>query len=686
MSPAWPRWRDAWDPALVAVCVVLTALPYIADLGFYNDDWFFLATFANARGSDVWTLSEAAMIWSRPVQVLYSAALFWLFGTHPLGYHVTNTLVLAAGAGLLNGLLRTIGTGRAAAFATAIIWATLPHAATGRFWYATFNLFSSLALIFLAALCELRFVERRAWCWRGGALLSLVASGLLYEIGLPLTLLIPLLAVRHARSTRRDLTRGDRLWFGVYPAAICAMFALKAMTTHRMEASTPSGYIAWFLANLRGVFAAPDGDALWGLNIWRALDIAFVDLGIHLPRHAVASLGALSAGSLVIVGLVSLTVFLRLVSAQAELRHATARGGWWLGLCGLSVFLIGWSIFLSSASLQLTPAGVGNRVAGAASLGVALVFVGVLRLAAAATRSRKPVVFALLAATLVGSSTAVIHRVANDWGRAWQVERQVLAQIQSNFPTGFGGRTLLLDGVCQYIGPAIVFEASWDVRDALRARYRDPTIEAEVAEPGIEVRQADLRTTLYNEERLYKYGSVVAFRPPDTVRDLNTPDEAEQFLTAWDPAREGSCAPGRIGHGAGLFEDVDPIVFVGGFYPPERDGRGREWRWMNRIGVVSLRNTGADMVLTIRASVPAAIGRRTITVTFNGTEIDSLAGVRAIDRRYKIAPESQGGGQFSELRIRTDQVVVPHALDHETPDARPLGLLFERLTWERDSE
>ena len=42
-------------------------------------------------------------------------------------------------------------------------------------------------------------------------------------------------------------------------------------------------------------------------------------------------------------------------------------------------------------------------------------------------------------------------------------EQRVLASTQQRFPAMPPNSTLLLDGVCPYAGPAVVFEANWDL-------------------------------------------------------------------------------------------------------------------------------------------------------------------------------------------------------------------------------
>src|SRR5437867_8723027 len=88
-------------------CLFLTGLiglscsPYITGLGFYSDDWAFLASFSRFS-RHVILASMLSLVHLRhhvevfrPGQILYMAILYKLFGLEPLGYHVVNTTVPA---------------------------------------------------------------------------------------------------------------------------------------------------------------------------------------------------------------------------------------------------------------------------------------------------------------------------------------------------------------------------------------------------------------------------------------------------------------------------------------------------------------------------------------------------------------------------------------------------------------
>jgi len=673
------------DELAVAAVALIISLPYIARLGFYNDDWAFLAAFENATHKDLWSLIRSQ--WGpnefmRPLTVAYQSALYWMFGRAPVGYHAVNAAVFAISCALFNRTLNELGFCRRRSLAVALIWAALPHASAMRVWYAAFRVVLSLATAFAAILFELRAVRRRQMRWRVLSIVCICASALLYEVALPWFLMLPLLSARRARLDHRALDRAERVALFAYPAAVVLLIAVKILTTTRLEVHTAGAFGSWFFDNARNMLALQRNPDAWGFNIWQALDISFIQLGLALPRHAIESAKTLAGtiDALVVIAS-SLATFLWLWRIPPE--PLSRKGGAACVGVGLFLFMAGWIVFLGSASLQLTATGIGNRTAAAASIGVALVWWGAFEfLVVSVSKNRACFVSAALCALLSGASTLVFFNVAEHWARAWEKEQDVLARIHNRFPNGFSGRTLLLDGVCQYDGPATIFEAAWDLEWALQARYRDSRIRADVVTEDLEVRTADLRTALYGEERLHPYGSVVAYRPDvDVARMLDSAADAEEFFRRWDDDKSGGCLPGRIGHGADVFDSPEPVIHVKGFYGPEHDPGGHEWLWMSVTGVATLKNEGRTMVLTIKGTVPPQLaGAASVRVKLNGAVLGTIEGTD-IDVRYVVPSSTQGDGVRSLLRISTDQSFVPNAVDPLSQDRRRLGLIIARLVW-----
>ena len=111
--------------------------------------------------------------------------------------------------------------------------------------------------------------------------------------------------------------------------------------------------------------------------------------------------------------------------------------------------------------------------------------------------------FGLMVAMLCASSILLNNVLALHWIRASDLQRSILADIHRQQPSLPPRSTLILDGVCPYVGPAIVFESRWDLRGALRLMYRDSSIEADVATRRMVVAPQELSTEIYSD--VYRY-------------------------------------------------------------------------------------------------------------------------------------------------------------------------------------
>ena len=144
----------------------------------------------------------------------------------PLGYHLANAAVLLCSTVLLYLVARELQKSRAIALAVAVVYALLPHYSTARFWIAAYQAPLSIALYFLSLYAELRAVPSpRTWAWRLLAVLSLVASGLAYEVALPLFLLNPLLVWCRGRQLQ-ERDAGQPLAAATTLLALLAVVAL----------------------------------------------------------------------------------------------------------------------------------------------------------------------------------------------------------------------------------------------------------------------------------------------------------------------------------------------------------------------------------------------------------------------------------------------------------------------------
>jgi len=187
------------DCLFLSLVVFLSVVPHISGFGFYGVDWHYLGKLGASQDQSITGLFRALYDdynRMRPLKILHIAGLYWLFGTHPLGYHLVNTVVLMLNAVLFYLGLRLMNRRRVLCLAAAALYALLPHYSTTRFWMYGFAANLSMALYFLSLYSDLRALSAQSvhlWVWKLVSFLSIAVSLLFYEIALPLFLLNPVM-------------------------------------------------------------------------------------------------------------------------------------------------------------------------------------------------------------------------------------------------------------------------------------------------------------------------------------------------------------------------------------------------------------------------------------------------------------------------------------------------------------
>ena len=128
------------------------------------------------------------------------------------------------------------------------------------------------------------------------------------------------------------------------------------------------------------------------------------------------------------------------------------------------------------------------------------------------------------------------------------------------------GTDFILDGVCPYIGPAIVFESNWDLAGALRIIYRDRTLRADVTTGDLSIGEDGLRTHLFLKSYFHPYGdNLLLFDySKRIVHRLTDVGIARSYLS-----ERVRCPAGAAGRGA-LILPMDEW-YGNGFRPWRRD-------------------------------------------------------------------------------------------------------------------
>ncbi|HKH47843.1 MAG TPA: hypothetical protein VKM72_24565 [Thermoanaerobaculia bacterium] len=542
------------DGLFVGSIVLLSTILYLGKLGFYSDDWPFLATLHLSPDRSLpglfQSLYGAPEQRMRPVMFMFLSGTYWLFGLDPLGYHVTNALILTASALLLHRILVELACSRRLVLAVPLVFILLPQYATNRFWLSAFSTNVSMAFYFLSLLFWLRMARagpKSVWAWLGLSLLALLGSALAYEVFLPLFLLHPvLLEVCRRRSTGSVLRPIHlRIGAGLLLSVLGLMGFFKVLTTTRQEHTHLAGQAAWFARLLASAVAVDYGE-----------------LGVGLPRVVWKILRddpdpAVCAVAVAVLCLVFSYLEMGACRSDASPPGPRASIAWIFG--GVTVFFAGYAIFLFTRNAEVSATGIGNRVSTAATLGVALSLVGGAALIGNLLPSGRwrGRLFSFLIASLCAGGALTINTLASFWESAYDQERAVVSEIRQRFPALPAQTTLLLDGVCPYHGPAVVFESNWDLAGALRILYRDWSLQADVVTPNLRVTQQGISTSLYHGslKALYPYNDrlLIYHRNLRTSQSLPDAAAARAYFARFNPDRDSGCPQGREGQGVPVF-------------------------------------------------------------------------------------------------------------------------------------
>jgi hypothetical protein len=397
-------------------------------------------------------------------------------------------------------VLRELDVSRALAVAITAVYVVLPHYATARLWFAAFGYLLSMSAALGAALLLVRGVDgprSRAWRNRLGAAALVLVAGLGYEVVLPLALLAGPVAWVHAR----------RHVAGGLPALLGAAGA-------RVYAGLDFGLVAAILvykaASAEAVGLGDDAAFLLVRLGLESLGINFGVLGVGLPEAAWWGLRTTSvlalAGTGVAAGVLGWHLS-RSAAAEPATWQAPRR---WLGMLGAGVvlFAAGYAVFVGTARVLFAGLGIGNRTATAAALGVAVCGVAVCGLLATRTSpAARTHVFAGLVTALCAAGMLASAGVKAHWTESRELSLAILEQLDRDLPDLQPGSTVVLAGVCPYHGPAIVFDAPWDLAGALQLRRGDPTLSADVATPRLQPTAVGLESTSYGAVMTtYPYG------------------------------------------------------------------------------------------------------------------------------------------------------------------------------------
>jgi hypothetical protein len=515
------------DSVFVAVAVLLTLVVYVGGLGFNSDDWAFLGTLSTAPDQhNIVGLSQALYasdnLRPRPLQVVYFASQYALFGLNPTGYHLVNAAVLAVGAVLLYLVLRELDLGRPLALAIAVVYACLPNYSADRFWLAAAQAPLSVALYLLSLLADLRLANERAhvWRWKSISAAALIGSGLAYELAVPFFLLnLVWLWRRGGQFVRQHAA----VVIAPNLVALAAVVVFKMATTQRLVMN--ESYPEHILYLLTGVVKANYVTFVAGIPVLTWWSVR----------------GGLSA-AVVLVGAI-LLLMLGVYVYRSFGNDDRPRAAWLeLVLAGVFVSFWGYAIFINNDNVVFSTANVDSRTAIMATAGVATVVVGGIGWLSSHLRVGR-LVFSGCVAGVCLYGFLVVNRLATFWEAAYQQDLAILDDIQQRLPSVPGDTTLILDGTCPEVGPAFVFRFNWDMTGALATLYRDPSLKGTVVTPDRKLESSDLLIRTFRDWDAYPYGpNLLIFNArQNAVHTLADADQARAYFDALAP--EPACAP-----------------------------------------------------------------------------------------------------------------------------------------------
>ena len=124
----------------------------------------------------------------------------------------------------------------------------------------------------------------------------------------------------------------------------------------------------------------------------------------------------------------------------------------------------------------------------------------------AIVRDRSNAAFALLGALVVFLGMLRLNTIERYWAETPSLQRSVLDAARHDLASLPSGSTVMLDGVCPYHGPAVVFETWWDTGAALSFALNRP-VTADVVSPRTVVTAGGIETSIYKQRSFYRYGA-----------------------------------------------------------------------------------------------------------------------------------------------------------------------------------
>ena len=544
------------DSLMLFGVVLVSALPYLFGLGFYSDDWAFLAMLDHASRQGVGAifqqlLTHDASTFVRPVQVVYLVMGFEMFGRHPLPYHLVNTVVLGLAAVFLYLGLKEIRLGRWLAFVVAVVFGLLPHYSTDRFWIASHQATLSMAFAFIGIYAlsrSMRLEASNPARWLALAVLALVLSILSYEVALGLIVASLLITGwRGYVETRKDTQRRFSNLASV--AGVAGVLLLIGIVKTRLQTRIVlSHYTLKDLAHLVRHFVV---QAIQ-FNLWTyCLHMPWVLLS--LSRHS--ALSSAAVGTAIILAVLVTAYLWRYMdpSAAPDWRMCLQ-----LLAMGFVIFGLGFVLFFTNDYYDFSTVGSNSRMVIASALGTSCVLVALAGLACSVLKSqvRRARAFSLAIGLICGLNSLAVSGIGYFWVDAASRQAAILNSVATDVRSLPAGSVLLLDGFCRFSGPGVIFETDWDAGGVIQLLLNDSTLSGDVVSRNMRFGDAAVKTSMYGSpENSYTYGNQLFVYNVKTRTLANLPSRraSNEYLHQMNPTGDSGCPAGEEGFGTKVF-------------------------------------------------------------------------------------------------------------------------------------
>ncbi len=554
------------DITFLILIVLLSRILFVFNLGFYSDDWSFLEMFFFGDQNFLQNY--------RPVYLFNWYLMYSFFGFSTAGYHIINTLVFFLTAILLYISLKKLKFPRIFVLTIPLLFILLPHYSTIHFWICVIQINLCLSLFLISLYFDLKALEAdlpKLLLWKLISMVAIIANVLTYELFLPffyLSLIITFYYYRQLKINNPELVGKGKIvnvkklvallftnFLFLKIALIYKLFF--TVTSFRMmgsEVSFTEHLYYLFLNAIRLDYNEYD----YGFNIIQSLKTAFVEYGIQLPEKLITIYNYYPDIHIFIIGIIlALIIFIYLYKAVSiyNLKIFSFKTIGKMLLAGLILFFVGYSIFFTNYSIAFTPTGIANRVSIGASLGVAIILISLTTGICLLIKHDKlrNIFFSLAVTGLCVSGFIINNTISSFWVEAGQAENEILEEIKNEFPSLPDSTRFMLDGVCPYFGPAIVFESSWDLAGAMRIAYSRKDLRADVISPNLTVTEEGFTTSLYEVDYFYQYDILIYNYNEKKTFLISSMEDAIKYFESVDSNYNGNCPYGQEAHGVKIF-------------------------------------------------------------------------------------------------------------------------------------